>query len=111
MREGSAINRALLAIDEQQATTIYQKLREMPAVAAVNLRHTLIDSFNETLQRVLLTFTLINAILGAVIAFGVVYTRNEAAYILLGELATLTLISLPLGVFLGWACVNLCRAV
>ncbi len=123
MREGSAINRALLAIDEQQATTIYQKLREMPAVAAVNLRHTLIDSFNETLQRVLLTFTLINAILGAVIAFGVVYntvrmaltersrelaslrvlgyTRNEAAYILLGELATLTLISLPLGVFFG----------
>ena len=80
------------------------------------------------MQRVLLTFTLINAVLGAVIAFGVVYntvrmalaersrelaslrvlgyTRQEAAYILLGELAALTLLALPLGVLFG---VGLCH--
>lgn len=128
LREGPAISSALLAIDDRQADSIYQRLREMPGVAAVNLRHTLIESFNETMQRVLLTFTLINAVLGAVIAFGVVYntvrmalaersrelaslrvlgyTRQEAAYILLGELAALTLLALPLGVVFG---VGLCQ--
>jgi len=79
LREGPAISSALLAIDDRQADSIYQRLREMPGVAAVNLRHTLIESFNETLQRVLLTFTLINAVLGAVIAFGVVYNTVRMA--------------------------------
>lgn len=128
LREGPAISSALLAIDPGQADVLYRRLRDMPGVAAVNLRHTLIQSFNETLQRVLLTFTLINALMGAVIAFGVVYntvrmalaersrelaslrvlgyTRQEAAYILLGELAALTLMALPLGVLFG---LGLCR--
>ena len=128
LREGPAISSALLAMDPGQADTLYRRLRDMPGVAAVNLRHTLIRSFNDMMQRVLLTFTLINALLGAVIAFGVVYntvrmalaersrelaslrvlgyTRQEAAYILLGELAALTLLALPLGALFGW---GLCR--
>ncbi|MEQ9566608.1 MAG: ABC transporter permease, partial [Pseudomonadales bacterium] len=80
------------------------------------------------LDRVLIVFTLINAALGAVIAFGVVYNtmritfserarelaslrvlgfrRTEVAYILLGELGLLTLASLPIGFALG---VMLCQ--
>lgn len=123
MREGPAISGAMLNIDESYAQKIYQELRDMPQVAGINLRQTVIDSLNESLERVLLFFTFINAILGSVIAFGVVYntvrialaergrelaslrvlgyTHGEVAYILIGELAILTLLSLPLGFLIG----------
>ncbi len=121
--EGPVINMAFMNIDDLQANDIYRRLRDIPAVASVNLRQTVIDSFNESLDRVLIVFTLINAALGAVIAFGVVYNtmritfserarelasmrvlgfrRTEVAYILLGELGLLTLLSLPVGFILG----------
>lgn len=99
----------------------------MPAVAGINIRQTVIESFHNTLKQVLLTFTFINAVLGGVIAFGVVYntlrialaergrelasmrvlgyTQGEVAYVLLGELSLLTLLSLPVGFMLGtWLC-------
>jgi putative ABC transport system permease protein len=123
MNEGPAINGAMLNIDESQAQTVYEALRAMPQVAGINLRQTVIDSLNDSLERVLLFFTFINAVLGCVIAFGVVYntvrialaergrelaslrvlgySHGEVAYILLGELALLILISLPLGFVIG----------
>lgn len=123
MREGPAINSALLSVDKEQVQPLYRSLRDMPQVASINLRQTVIDSSYETLDRIVLWFTFINALLGAVIAFGVVYntirialaergrelaslrvlgySHGEVAYILLGELAILTLISFPLGFVLG----------
>lgn len=127
MGEGAAINTALLNINPEMSAVVYQRLKEMPAVAGINVRQTVIESFHNTLKRILLTFTFINALLGGVIAFGVVYntvrialaergrelasmrvlgyTHGEVAYILLGELALLTLLSLPIGFVLGtWLC-------
>ncbi|GAB3114966.1 FtsX-like permease family protein [Aestuariicella hydrocarbonica] len=127
MGEGDAVNTVLMSIDPELADLVYQRLKEMPLVASINIRQTVIESFHNTLKQVLLTFTFINAVLGAVIAFGVVYntvrialaehgrelvsmrvlgyTHAEVAYILLGELALMTLISLPLGFLLGtWLC-------
>lgn len=127
MGEGAAINTALLNINPGQSAEVYRRLKEMPAVAGINVRQTVIESFHHTLKRILLTFTFINALLGGVIAFGVVYntvrialaergrelasmrvlgyTHGEVAYILLGELALLTLLSLPIGFVLGtWLC-------
>ncbi|MCG8669442.1 MAG: FtsX-like permease family protein [Pseudomonadales bacterium] len=123
MREGPAVNSALLAIDEDAENSLYKKLRDMPQVAGINLRQTVIDSSYETLDRIILWFTFINALLGAVIAFGVVYntirialaergrelaslrvlgySHGEVAYILLGELAILTLMSFPIGFLIG----------
>jgi putative ABC transport system permease protein len=123
MNEGPAINGAMLNIDESQAQKVYEALRAMPQVAGINLRQTVIDSLNDSLERVLLFFTFINAVLGSVIAFGVVYntvrialaergrelaslrvlgySHGEVAYILLGELALLILISLPFGFMIG----------
>ncbi len=123
MSEGNAINSALLTIDSSQSTTIYKRLKEMPAIAGINLRQSAIDSFQNMLNQILLVFTFINATLGAVIAFGVVYntvrialaerarelasmrvlgySESEVAYILLGELAVLTAASIPIGFALG----------
>lgn len=123
--EMPTINTVLLRIDSEYARRIYNRLREIPAIASINLRQSVINSFNNTLENILLVFTLINAILGGVIAFGVVYNTvrislaergrelaslrvlgysyGEVAYIMLGELALLTLISIPLGFLIGSA--------
>ncbi len=128
MGEGDAVNVALMAIDQKQAEAVYQRLKEMPIIAGINIRHQVIDSFRNTLQQVLLVFTFINALLGGVIAFGVVYntvrislaergrelaslrvlgyTRGEVVYILTGELSLLTLLGVPLGFLLG---LGLCK--
>jgi len=124
MSEGHAINSALLTIDTAQSAAVYKRLKEMPAIAGINLRQSAIDSFQNTLDQILLVFTFINAILGAVIAFGVVYntvrialaerarelasmrvlgySQGEVAYILLGELVLLTSISIPIGFGIGY---------
>jgi putative ABC transport system permease protein len=82
-----------------------------------------IASFMETSAESMLTFTFILSFFAGVIAFGVVYnsarialserdrelaslrvlgfTRGEIAYILLGELAVLTLLAIPLGFLMG----------
>lgn len=123
LAEGTVINTALLRVDQSQAAFVYQQLREMPMVAGINIRQAVIDSFRDTVQQILLVFTFINALLGAVIAFGVVYntariglaergrelvsmrvlgyTQAEVAYILIGELALLTLLSIPIGFVIG----------
>jgi putative ABC transport system permease protein len=128
MAEGPAINNALLSIDKHYASDIYKRLRKMPQIAGINLRQSVLDSFYETMDRVILTFTLINAMLGGVIAFGVVYNtvrmalaererelaslrvlgyrQTEVAYILLGEMAILTIVSLPVGFMIG---IGLCQ--
>jgi len=121
--EAPAINSILISIDPEYADSIYQKLKNMPAIASINLRKTVVQSFYDTLDQILLVFTFINALLGGVIAFGVVYNtvrislaergrelaslrvlgyrQSEVAYILFGELAVLTLLSLPLGLSIG----------
>jgi putative ABC transport system permease protein len=80
------------------------------------------------MEETILFFSFVTAVLGAAIAFGVVYnsarialserdrelaslrvlgfTRGEVAYILLGELAVATLLALPLGYLFGR---ELCR--
>ncbi|WP_372747409.1 ABC transporter permease [Litorivivens sp.] len=125
LHEGPVINRVALAIDERYQNDIYRRLKEIPRIAGISIRQSVIASFHDALQRVLVAFTLINAILGTVIAFGVVYntirialaergrelaslrvlgyTRGEVAYILLGELSLLTLAAIPIGFLLGAA--------
>jgi putative ABC transport system permease protein len=128
LKEGNAINGAYLAIDPVHSKRIYQELDEMPRVAGTVVRETAIRSFHKTMEETILYFSFVTAILGGIIAFGVVYnsarialsererelaslrvmgfTRGEVAYILLGELGFITLLALPLGYLFGR---ELCR--
>lgn len=121
--EGPLINQALLNVDPAYADDVYQQLRETPGVLGVSIRQAMLDSFFQTLARTFLTFTFFNSFLGGVIAFGVVYntvrislaekgrelaslrvlgyTHNEVAHILLGEMALLLLVGIPLGWLFG----------
>ncbi|HEU5360358.1 MAG TPA: FtsX-like permease family protein [Candidatus Deferrimicrobiaceae bacterium] len=123
MGEGEAISGAYLFTDRRRLPEIYRKLKEMPRVAGTAIRENEIRSFYETLGETLLVFTFINTLLAGTIAFGVVYnsarialsersrelaslrvlgyTRGEISYILLGELAVITLAALAPGFLIG----------
>lgn len=125
MREGPALSGARLAVDEGAEQAVYRELKEMPRVAGTVVRDTAIDQFHEMMEESILFFSFITALLGGFIAFGVVYnsarialsergrelaslrvlgfTKGEVAYILLGELGLLTLISIIPGFLFGRA--------
>lgn len=124
MREGSVISGAHLAIDPRQRSAVIQELEDRPGVAGVTERQAAIDAFYDTMGETILVFAFINVLLAGTIAFGVVYnsaritlsehgrelaslrvlgfTRGEIAYILLGELALLTVAAIPLGFLIGY---------
>lgn len=120
---GQAVSGAFLMTDERHEEALTRALRERPRVAGVVSQDRAIASFRETSAQSMLTFTFILSLFAGVIAFGVVYnsarislserdrelaslrvlgfTRGEVAYILLGELALLTLLAVPVGLALG----------
>jgi putative ABC transport system permease protein len=124
LKEGNAISGAYLKVDDRYQDEIYGKLKKMPRVAGVIIHKTAIQAFYDTLAETILFFTFISTLLGATISFGVVYnsmrialsernrelaslrvlgfTRGEVAYILLGELALLTVIAIPIGLLIGY---------
>ncbi|MFN0172330.1 MAG: ABC transporter permease [Bryobacteraceae bacterium] len=123
MREGSAISGVYLTSDRQARAGILDRLKEMPRVAGASVRENALRNFYEIMARQVLIFAFFNTILAATIALGVVYnsaritlsersrelaslrvlgfTRGEISYILLGELAILTLLAIPIGCLIG----------
>jgi putative ABC transport system permease protein len=133
LREGDALSGVHLAVDERERERVYRALKDMPRIAGIVEQAAAIRSFYETLAQSVLFYTLIATLLGASIAFGVVYNsmrialsernrelaslrvlgfeRGEVAYILLGELALLTLAAIPLGLAIGYGfCAYLAHA-
>ncbi len=120
---GQAVTGALLLTDARAEERLTRELRDRPQVASIVSQERMIASFRETMDRSMLTMTLILTLFAGVIAFGVVYnaarislserdrelaslrvlglTRGEISFILLGELALLTLIAVPIGFVLG----------
>ncbi len=125
LEEGDVINGAYISTDSRYQSKVYSRLKDMPRVSGTVIREAAIAQFNQTMEQTILFFTMVTASLGAVIAFGVVYnsarialsergrelaslrvlgfTVGEIAYILLGELALLTLMALPIGFMFGRA--------
>ena len=124
LREGGAINAASLLIDPAEADRLYRTLKGVPAVAGVALTDVALASFRDVMaQNMDLTITF-NVAFASIIAFGVVYnaarislsersrdlaslrvlgfTRAEISLILLGELAIVTVLALPVGAALGY---------
>jgi len=128
MQEGDVVNGAYLQVDGKYSERVYRKLDGMPQVAGTIVRESAIRSFHKTMQETILFFSFVTALLGGIIAFGVVYnsarialserdrelaslrvlgfTRGEVAWILLGELGFATLAALPPGFLFGY---QLCR--
>lgn len=124
MGEGRTVSGAYLQVDEAELPALHARLKEIPAVAGVALTEASRRSFRETMAENLAVQIGINVIFAGIIAFGVVYnaarislsersrelaslrvlgfTRREISMILLGELAIVTALSLPLGSLIGF---------
>lgn len=124
MKEGPVMSGAFVTMDGAKTAQTYQELKNMPRVAGVNLKRAAIDTFNRTMSENLLRMRLFNIGFASIIAFGVVYNaarialsergrdlatlrvlgfnRREISRILLGEIGTLIVAGLPVGMCIGY---------
>jgi putative ABC transport system permease protein len=125
MHEDRVASSALLMIDAAQTERLAAALKATPAVAGAGFKRAILRSFRQTMAANMDLSIFINVIFAGVIAFGVVYnaarvslsersrelaslrvlgfTRGEISLILLGELAALTLVALPIGAVFGYS--------
>jgi len=123
MREGPVVSGAYLALDPGTEQSVYAALHDRPRVLGMVANASAIKSFYDTIGEFILFYNMVSTLLAGSIGFGVVYnsarialsergrelaslrvlgfTQGEIAYILLGELALLTLIAIPLGFLVG----------
>lgn len=124
LREGRHVSGAFLKVDGTKTNALYQQLKETPRVASVGVKTAALESFENTIAENLGNLRTFNIIFASIIAVGVVYnsarislaersrelatlrvigfSRAEVTTILLGELAILTLLAIPLGMLIGY---------
>lgn len=124
LREPNRVSGAYLSIDEALATDIYAALQDMPTVAGVSLKSQAEIAFQTLMNTGAGAIRYVMGAIAFVITFGIVYnaariayaersrdlaslrvigfTKGEAAFVLLGELAVITLVALPIGGVLGY---------
>lgn len=120
---GERVNLLQVNVAPSQRTNVIQTLELMPGVAGLSERKAMLDAFFETVGKTFLSFTFFNAILGIVIAFGVIYNlvrlslaergrelaslrvlgyrKSELDHILIGELSLMLVIGIPMGWVIG----------
>ncbi len=123
LEEGEVVSGANLLVDPAAMEALYTELKERPAVAGVALQRVAQQNFTALMDQNIGSTVWVYTAFAALIAIGVVYntvrisfaerqrelaslrvlgfTRGEVSYILLGEIAFLTLAALPLGAALG----------
>jgi putative ABC transport system permease protein len=124
MQEGRVLSGAYLRVDPLRIEDLYLALDTTPRVAGVTLKKAALESYKKTLAENIAIVRTVTIIVALIMAFGVVYntarivlserarelgtlrvigfTRAEVSYILMAELALVTLVALPLGVALGY---------
>ncbi len=123
LAEGERYSGAFVAADQERIPDLYAALKETPAVAGVTVKKAAIQNFNETIAENLRGMRITNATFAFIIAFGVIYNcalvtlaersrdlatlrvmgfkRWEVSTVLLGELAVITLVAIPVGLPIG----------
>ena len=119
------ITGASLIIDQNHSAQLYKELKAIPAIIGLNITSVLRQIFEDIMAENLLKMVATNVMFASFISFGIIYntaritisersrelaslrvlglTRAEVAYILFGELGLITLLSLPIGIFLGYS--------
>jgi putative ABC transport system permease protein len=122
--EAPLVSGAYLGVDPQQTDALFRWLKHTPMVAGVSLRAAALRGLEETIGETMGIVRLFNTGFSALIVFGVIYNnarislaersrdlaslrvlgyrRSEVSYILLGELALITLFGLPPGIAFGY---------
>ncbi len=122
--QSGAVTSIQALIDSAAHAQFLRGLKSVPSVATVSTRAQAITALRDTMAQSITIVINFYVVLGAIISFGVVYnaarialsergrelaslrvigfTRWEVGYILLGELALLVLVALPVGCALGY---------
>ena len=124
LKEPNRISGAYLAIDKTKGKTIYRTIKDMPVVAGVSQKNQARAAFKKLIDSGAGAIRYIMAAIAAIITFGIVYnsariayaerardlaslrvigfSRGETAFVLLAELAIITLLALPVGSIMGY---------
>ena len=125
MNEGPTVTAIHVLADARYTDELYHKLKNTPMVAGVAQTEVALKSFQNTMDQTMYVMIGFYVAFSSLIAFGVAYnsarialseraralaslrvlgfTREEVAYILLGELGLQTIIALPVGCLFGVA--------
>lgn len=123
MREGDTISGAFLSVDRTQWDRFLHAVKLAPRIAGLSIKDSVRHTFKKTTGDMIGMITTIYFAFAVIVSFGVVYnsarialsersrelatlrvvgfTQREVAGVLLGELAILTLLALPFGLFIG----------
>ena len=129
MRERPSVTAVHLRVDAKQRAALFQELKTLPRVSSVTVKEAAVQTFRDTMAETITIFVSFFIVFSCALAFGVTYnaarislsergrelatlrvlgfTRAEISYILLGEVALLTFVALPLGCGLGYALASL----
>ena len=129
MHEGGTVSGAHLAVDTTQWDSLLSQAKKSPRIGTFTITRDARVSFDKTTGQMMGTVQAIYFGFAVVVAFGIVYngarialsersrdlatlrvvgfTRGEAATVLIGELALLTLLAIPAGLFIGSQLANL----
>ena len=124
MQESPAASGAYLLVDPLTQSTLFRHLKATPLVQSVSVQQVTLTTFREMVDEMMGAMASFYVLFASMIAIGVVYnagrlslserarelaslrvlgfTLGEISYVLLGELALLTLLALPLGCLLGY---------
>lgn len=124
LKEPNRVSGAYIKIDQQKREAVYDELKNIPMVAGVSLRREAYENFQRMIDEGPGAFREIMTLFAMIIAAGVVYngariafierqrdlaslrvlgfTKIETAYVLLGELAVLAILALPIGAAIGY---------
>lgn len=125
VREDRTLSGATLLVDPAAADALNRRFKTLPAVAGVAVKRAALESFRDVMAQNMNLMIFMNVVFAGIIAGGVVYnaarislsersrelaslrvlgfTRAEISLVLLGELALLTAVALPIGAGIGWA--------
>jgi putative ABC transport system permease protein len=123
VREAGSLSGAFLRVDRSREAALHAELKATPRVAGVTLKRAAIESFKKSIAQSMSILVFFNVLFACIISFGVVYnaarivlsersrdlaslrvlgfTRAEVSAILLGELAVIVALAIPVGLVLG----------
>src|SRR5690606_4608337 len=122
--ERPSVTSVHLRVDALALPDLLRELKRLPRLSAITLKAAAIRTFDDTMAQTIMIFVSFFIVFSCALAFGVTYnaarialsergrelatlrvlgfTRAEISYLLLGEIALLALLALPLGCFVGW---------
>ncbi|MBL4612866.1 MAG: ABC transporter permease [Emcibacter sp.] len=124
LNEGAVITGASVMVDPLWNGLLFQKIKDIPAIASMNILKKAREIFRDIMGENILKMVAMNITFASLISFGVIYntarialsergrelaslrvlglTRGEVAYILFGEMTIIILMAIPVGLGLGY---------